>query len=52
MLDHLFMATRAKVTRTMRKKLGDFNYKHRGLQKSHSKPGLIPLKTRYELLKV
>ncbi len=52
MLEHLFSAMRGKNSRTLRKKMGDFNYKHRGLQKTHSRPGLIEPKTRYELLKV
>ena len=50
-MEGLFEGCRKLRGRQFRKRLGCFNYKVKGEQKMHKKPGVVPLVVREQLLK-
>lgn len=51
MFSHLWNNLR-KGTKSFRKRVGCYNYKHKGYTHTHKKPGSVNVKTRDELYKL
>lgn len=51
MFSHLWNNLR-KGTKSFRKRVGCYNYKHKGYTHTHKRPGSVNVKTRDELYKL